>query len=128
MLFRSADIPGLIEGAHEGVGLGFTFLRHIERTRIILHVLDLSSEDVLADYQVVANELAAYNEELLERTTLVILNKADIAEEQDIESIQKSLKEKGLESAVISGLTGDGIEDLKERIENFLDTYKDSTI
>ena len=98
-----ADIPGLIEGAHEGVGLGFTFLRHIERTRIILHVLDLSSEDVLADYQVVANELAAYNEELLERTTLVILNKADIAEEQDIESIQKSLKEKGLESAVISG-------------------------
>lgn len=123
-----ADIPGLIEGAHEGVGLGFTFLRHIERTRIILHVLDLSSEDVLADYQVVANELAAYNEELIERTTLVILNKSDIAEEQDIESIQKSLKEKGLDSAVISGLTGDGIEDLKERIENFLDTYKDSTI
>lgn len=122
-----ADIPGLIEGAHEGVGLGFTFLRHIERTRIILHVLDASSEDVLADFQVVANELAAYNAALVERTTLVILNKADIADEDEIESIQKSLKDKGLESAVISGLTGDGIDVLKERIEGFLDTYKDST-
>lgn len=122
-----ADIPGLIEGAHEGVGLGFTFLRHIERTRIILHVLDASSEDVLADFQVVANELAAYNADLVERTTLVILNKADIADEDEIESIQKRLKDKGLESAVISGLTGDGIDVLKERIEGFLDTYKDST-
>ena len=121
-----ADIPGLIEGAHEGVGLGFTFLRHIERTRIILHVLDASSEDALADFQVVANELAAYNEELVERTTLVILNKSDIAEEEEVEILQKSLKEKGLESAVISGLTGDGIEDLKERIEDLLDAYKDS--
>ena len=121
-----ADIPGLIEGAHEGVGLGFTFLRHIERTRIILHVLDASSEDVLADFQVVANELAAYNDELVERTTMVILNKSDIAEEEEIEILQKSLKEKGLESAVISGLTGDGIEDLKERIEDLLDAFKDS--
>jgi GTPase len=121
-----ADIPGLIEGAHEGVGLGFTFLRHIERTRILLHVLDASSEDALADFQVVANELAAYNDELIERTTLVILNKADIADEEEVVNLQKKLKEKGLDSAVISGLTGDGIDDLKERIEDFLDTYKDS--
>jgi len=121
-----ADIPGLIEGAHEGVGLGFTFLRHIERTRIILHVLDASSEDVLTDFQVVANELAAYNEDLVERTTLVILNKSDIAEKEEVNGLQKSLKEKGLESAVISGLTGDGIEDLKERIEDLLDVYKGS--
>lgn len=121
-----ADIPGLIEGAHEGVGLGFKFLRHIERTRIILHVLDASTEDALADFHVVANELAAYNDELVERTTLVVLNKADIAENEEIEILQKSLKEKGLESAIISGLTGEGIEALKERIEDLLDAHKSS--
>lgn len=121
-----ADIPGLIEGAHEGVGLGFKFLRHIERTRIILHVLDASTEDALADFHVVANELAAYNDELVERTTLVILNKADIAENEEIEILQKSLKEKGLESAIISGLTGEGIDALKGRIEDLLDTHKSS--
>lgn len=118
-----ADIPGLIEGAHEGVGLGFRFLRHIERTRIILHVLDASSDKTLDDFEVVANELAAYNSELVTRTTLVILNKADIADEEEILLLQKSLKEKGLKSAVISGLTSEGIKDLKDLIEDMLDTF-----
>jgi GTP-binding protein len=120
-----ADIPGLIEGAHEGVGLGFTFLRHIERTRIILHVLDASSEQALDDFETVAGELAAYNDELLKRTTLVVLNKADIADEDEMSLLQKNLKEKGLDSAVISGLNGDGISDLKDRIEVMLDAYKE---
>ncbi len=121
-----ADIPGLIEGAHEGVGLGFTFLRHIERTRIILHVLDASSEKALDDFDVVAHELAAYNDELVERPTLVVLNKADIADEEEVVILQKNLKEKGLDSAVISGLNGDGIEELKDLIENRLDVYRES--
>jgi len=121
-----ADIPGLIEGAHEGVGLGFTFLRHIERTRIILHVLDASSEQALTDFEVVAHELAAYNDELVERTTLVVLNKADITDEEDILLLQKQLKEKGLDSAVISGLNGDGIDELKDQIENMLDMFNKS--
>ncbi len=121
-----ADIPGLIEGAHEGVGLGFTFLKHIERTRIILHVLDASSEQALADFEVVANELAAYNDELVERTTLVVLNKADIADEEELVLLQQDLKEKGLDSAVISGLNGDGIDELKDRIEDMLDAYKEN--
>lgn len=119
--FIIADIPGLIEGAHEGVGLGFTFLRHIERTRFILHVLDAASADALLDYNVVEKELAAYNNDLVTRTTLVILNKADIADGEQIKQLQKSLNEKGLESVVISGLTGDGIEDLKERLADLLD-------
>ena len=119
-----ADIPGLIEGAHEGVGLGFTFLRHIERTRFILHVLDAASVDALQDYTVVEKELAAYNDDLVNRTTLVILNKADIAEGEQIEQLRESLKEKGLESAVISGLTGAGIEDLKERLADLLDDLR----
>jgi len=116
-----ADIPGLIEGAHEGVGLGFTFLRHIERTRILLHILDGSSEKALDEYHVVENELEAYNKELIDRTTLVVLNKADIAEPDHLESLKKSLEKKGLQVAIISGLTGQGIEELKETIADVLD-------
>ena len=119
-----ADIPGLIEGAHEGVGLGFTFLRHIERTRILLHVLDCSSEQVENDFDVVAKELEAYNEELVLRTTLVVLNKADIAEKETVAHIRETLQTKGLDSVVLSGLTGDGIDVLKERIEEMLDSYQ----
>ena len=116
-----ADIPGLIEGAHEGVGLGFTFLRHIERTRILMHILDGSSEQALEDYRIVEQELKAYNEELIERTTLVILNKADIAEPEQLESLKNALEKKGLQVATISGLTGQGIEELKETIADILD-------
>ena len=120
-----ADIPGLIEGAHEGVGLGFTFLRHIERTRFILHVLDAASLEAIEEYAVVEKELAAYNDDLVKRTTLVVLNKADIADAEQIEELQESLKKQGLDSAVISGLTGDGIEDLKERLADMLDDWRE---
>ncbi|AGF79340.1 Obg family GTPase CgtA [Desulfocapsa sulfexigens DSM 10523] len=116
-----ADIPGLIEGAHEGVGLGFTFLRHIERTRILLHILDGSSEKALDEYHVVENELEAYNKELVDRTTLVVLNKADIAEPDHLKSLKKSLEKKGLQVAIISGLTGQGIEELKATLADVLD-------
>lgn len=116
-----ADIPGLIKGAHEGVGLGFTFLRHIERTRILLHILDASSEHPLDDFQVVENELKAYKEELLERTTLIILNKVDIAEADELKILQKELLQKGFQVVSISGLTGQGIEELKDIIGDLID-------
>ena len=116
-----ADIPGLIEGAHEGVGLGFTFLRHIERTRILMHILDGSSESALEDFKVVENELKAYKEDLINRTTLVILNKADIADPEELEKIKVSLEDEGFQIATISGLTGQGIEELKEVIADILD-------
>lgn len=116
-----ADIPGLIEGAHEGVGLGFTFLRHIERTRVIMHILDVSSEDALGDFMVVEQELGAYKDELLERTTLVVLNKADIAEPEGLADVKTALELKGHQVAIVSGLTGDGIEDLKETIGDILE-------
>lgn len=116
-----ADIPGLIEGAHEGVGLGFTFLRHIERTRILLHILDASSEHPEEDFNVVEQELKAYKEELLDRTTLVVLNKVDIAEPEELESLQSALEQKGMRVSTISGLTGQGIEELKEIIADILD-------
>ena len=117
-----ADIPGLIEGAHEGVGLGFHFLRHIERTRILMHILDGSSEEAFDEFKVVEQELKAYNEELVERTTLVILNKADIAEPEQLALLKNSLEQEGLQVAIISGLTGQGIEELKEIIADILDT------
>jgi GTP-binding protein len=116
-----ADIPGLIEGAHEGIGLGFKFLRHIERTRVLLHILDASSEQAIEDFMVVENELKAYKEELLERTTLVVLNKVDIAEVEELEALTNTLQEKGLQVAAISGLTGEGIEQLKGTIADILD-------
>lgn len=118
-----ADIPGLIEGAHQGVGLGFQFLRHIERTRIILHILDAASEGALDDFTVVENELAAYNKDLIQRTTLVVLNKADIADAEQLGLLKENLQEKGLDSFVISGLTGEGIEELKEKIADMLDDF-----
>ncbi len=121
-----ADIPGLIEGAHEGVGLGFTFLRHIERTRFILHVLDASNEEALQDYKVVENELAAYNDDLIRRTTLVILNKVDIADEEQVRQLQEDLKGKGLESVVISGLTGEGIDVLKDHLADLLEDLQEN--
>jgi GTPase len=116
-----ADIPGLIEGAHEGVGLGFTFLRHIERTRILLHIIDASSEQAIEDFEVVEKELRAYNEELAERTTLVVLNKIDIADNDELKAIKNTLQEKGYQIAAISGLTGVGIDPLKETIADMLD-------
>lgn len=122
-----ADIPGLIEGAHEGVGLGFTFLRHIERTRILLHIIDASSEQAMENFQVVENELKAYNEELLERTTLVILNKVDIAEPEELETLKMQLTQKGFQVASISGLTGQGIDKLKILIADLLDELNNSS-
>lgn len=116
-----ADIPGLIEGAHEGVGLGFTFLRHIERTRILLHILDASTDQPMEDFRVVENELKEYKEELLERTTLVILNKIDITDPEELEMLQNDLIQKGFQVALISGLNGQGIEKLKDTIGDILD-------
>lgn len=116
-----ADIPGIIEGAHEGVGLGSTFLRHIERTRILLHILDASSEQVMDDYKVVENELFKYKEELASRTTLVILNKSDITEQEELTSLESSFQKEGLDVFAISGLTGQGIEELKQKIADMID-------
>src|SRR5262249_58148466 len=75
-----ADIPGLIAGAHRGVGLGHQFLRHVERARLLLHVVDASAPDPIADYQTIRDELRQYDEALAERTTLVALNKMDLPE------------------------------------------------
>ncbi len=119
-----ADIPGLIEGAHRGVGLGFTFLRHIERTRVLLHVLDGASETAEHDFEVVACELAAYSEDLRNRTSLVVINMADLVDATRLSKLQNIFLEKGYKSCIISGQRGDGISHLKEDIEALLESME----
>jgi GTP-binding protein len=86
-----ADIPGLIEGAHEGVGLGYEFLRHIERTRLLLHLVDLTSTEPLKDYQIIQQELTAYGRGLLEHPQIIALNKVDAVDEELAQGIKHEL-------------------------------------
>lgn len=89
--FVVADIPGLIENASEGVGLGIQFLRHIERCKIFIHVVDLSQEDPVSNYNVINQELEKYNPKLLERPQIVVLNKIDIVPAEKVEKIKKAI-------------------------------------
>jgi GTPase len=109
-----ADIPGLIEGAHQGVGLGDTFLRHIQRTRVLIHLLDGLSEDPLADYSQVNAELALFDPELATKPVIVALNKIDMPEvQQRWPEIQKILKSKGVNQPVaVSALARTELEPL----------------
>jgi GTP-binding protein len=117
----AADIPGLIEGASDGAGLGDRFLRHIERTRVIVHLLDCGAmlaeeRDLLADYDAIRRELARYQEDLAERPEIVVLNKVDVLHEgpdgYGIEAIEDALHERGLKPLRISGATGGGCTEL----------------
>ncbi len=107
-----ADIPGLIEGAHEGVGLGDAFLRHLERTRLLLHLVDTSCferPDPLADYETIRHELEAFGNGLDRLPTIVVLNKIDISPRDDVEALAAALRERGLEVHIISAGTGEGV-------------------
>ncbi|MDP9264818.1 MAG: GTPase ObgE [Chloroflexota bacterium] len=112
-----ADIPGLIEGAHRGAGLGEDFLRHLERTRLIVHVVDASRPDPLADIAVVDAELAAYGAGLVGRTRLFALNKCDLPEARDrAPALEAALGAPGREAVAISAADGTGIPELARRI------------
>ena len=78
-----ADIPGLVEGAHEGVGLGIQFLKHIERCKTLMHLIDITNEDLENTYQQVKNELGSYSKELLSKKEIIVLNKTDLLDEED---------------------------------------------
>ena len=112
-----ADIPGLIEGAHQGAGLGHKFLKHIERTKIILHIIDASGsiENTINEHKTIESELLNYNEELLQRRQILLLNKTDLIQDSDqLDKLKKIFINKGLKVIHISALTGDGIENLKD--------------
>lgn len=116
-----ADIPGLVEGAHKGTGLGHTFLKHIERTRILLIVIDASSEDARNDYRILANELISYKEELADKKSCLILNKCDITGDEEIDELKQYFIDDGHQTVVISGKTGEGIEQLKELLAEMIE-------
>jgi len=123
--FVMADIPGLIEGAAEGVGLGHDFLRHIERTRLLVHILDgaeTEGRDVYKDYYDIRKELKGYSEALYERPEIVVLNKADVAAETENGlRLKTELENKGISVFTISALNKDGIKPLMRKIADVLE-------
>lgn len=111
--FVVADIPGIIEGAHHGKGLGHEFLRHIERTKVLLVLIDCSVENIEEQYAVLRNELEKYNAELIDRISFILLTKADLNLELDIKKVQAACDKPVRD---ISSVTGQGIEELKDLI------------
>ena len=117
-----ADIPGLIEGAAEGAGLGHRFLRHVERTRVLLHLLDASAlagpdRDPLSDYEVLNRELALYAPELAKRPQVVALNKSDVTEVRDrADELSRAFAERGVRLFTLSAVTGEGVRDVLEEL------------
>jgi len=115
--FVVADIPGLIEGAHQGHGLGIQFLRHIERTKILVHLIDVSpysGRDPVDDYRVIQNELKAFKPELLERPQLIVANKIDLVGENshNLDALSKLARKERKPFLAISALTGKGLKEL----------------
>ena len=109
--FVLADIPGLIEGAHEGIGIGDRFLGHVERTRVLLHLVSAREDDPLAAYRTVRRELEAYGHGLAEKPEIVALSQCDLVDEQDRKRLRSDLnKISGNEVVVVSAATGEGIE------------------
>ncbi|MBV8831058.1 MAG: GTPase ObgE [Acidobacteriaceae bacterium] len=115
--FVLADIPGLIEGAHEGHGLGTQFLRHVERTRLLVHLVDVSDfsgRDPVHDFDVILNELASFSSELLDKPMIVVASKIDACQDATrIEAVRDLAKKRGLPFFAISSATGEGIEELR---------------
>jgi GTP-binding protein len=128
--FVAADVPGLIEGASDGAGLGDRFLRHIERTRVLVHLLDVSAmlmeqRDLLASYDAIRNELGRYQPELLERRELVVINKVELlteaGDQQVTAGVEQALASRGREVLRVSGATGEGIPALTAAMLRCLD-------
>jgi GTP-binding protein len=132
--FVMADIPGLIEGASEGVGLGHDFLRHIERTRVLVHVVDAAStegRDPIEDIHAINKELGAYNAELLERPQIIAANKTDaifVDGEDPVSKLKAEFEPKGIKVYPISAVSGQGIKELLYAIHELLQTVNLSPI
>jgi GTP-binding protein len=114
--FVVADIPGLIEGAHEGHGLGIQFLRHVERTRLLAHLVDVSDtgRDPAHDFEVILAELASFSDDLAAKPMIVVATKMDAAQDpKRVAALQRLAKKRGMPFFKISSVTGDGIKELK---------------
>jgi GTPase len=123
--FVVADIPGLIEGASQGAGLGLTFLRHVERTKLLVHLLDVSegpSRDPVTDFRTLNNELKAYAPNLPEKRQVVALNKIDLASVRErAADVQRQFEKMGCRLHLVSAVTGEGMEELIEAVSEALE-------
>jgi GTP-binding protein len=113
--FVMADIPGIIEGAHEGKGLGLRFLRHIERNSALLFMVPADSKDVKAEYEVLLNELKEYSPELLDKERLLAITKCDMLDKELMEQLRAELP-KDVEHVMISSVAGMGLDELKDKL------------
>ena len=124
--FVIADIPGIIEGASEGVGLGIQFLRHVERTRLLLHVIDVSGvegRNPVEDFYTINEELKKYSEKLSTRKQIIVANKMDIMQDdKGLKELEALAKKEKLELYKISGVTGEGVSELLNRVSEVLKT------
>lgn len=121
--FVMADIPGLIEGAHEGIGLGHDFLKHIERTKLLLHIVDIAKVDgrnPIDDFYSINKELKEYSPKLSQREQVVVGNKVDICEKAEMENFKKVIENEGLKFFEISAATNTGVKELIGYLENKL--------
>jgi len=127
--FVVADIPGLIEGAHTGAGLGHRFLKHVERTDLLLHMLDLSwmpDRDPIREYEALNRELALFNAELAQKRQIVVINKLDLSNvRENLSQVLPYFEERGLKVFPISAATGEGIPPLLDEIAGYLWTKEE---
>lgn len=122
-----ADIPGLIEGASEGVGLGHDFLRHVERCRFLLHIVDGTEEDPINNYKIINKELEKYSEKLAKLFQIVAINKIDLIEPERLEELKQAFQKLGVEVFCISAVTGENLDSLKHELENKVNTIEKPT-
>ena len=116
-----ADIPGLVEGAHEGVGLGIQFLKHIERCKTLLHLIDITNENIENTYQQVKKELANYSKDILKKKEIIVLNKTDLLDKEEIEEIVKNFsKDKHSEVVTLSTLDKNLISKIKTKLLSYV--------
>src|SRR6266404_3691208 len=126
-----ADLPGLIEGAHEGAGLGIRFLRHVERTRLLVHLIDTSDAseaDPIHSFEVISGELQAFSDSLAEKPVIVVATKLDATTERTrLEALREFCRERGLEFHAISAASGEGVRELVRSIADALDKIPKAT-
>ena len=116
-----ADIPGLVEGAHEGVGLGIQFLKHIERCKTLMHLIDITEENIENTYQQVKKELRNYSKEILKKKEIIVLNKTDLLDEEEIKKIVKNFsKDKDSEVVTLSTLKKESISKIKAKLLSYV--------
>lgn len=126
--FVVADIPGLIEGAHEGAGLGVQFLRHIERTSVLAHLVDVSDgsgrEDPIAEFKVIASELASFGHGLAQKPVVVVASKTDVANPEKLKKLRAMAARRKLPFFAISAVTGEGVDALRYALADYVRAHR----